>query len=143
MPKRTLHSFLDGSREVTEIVIKVIIFVFLFSWFQNKKVIINSLTGNHWYTYRARRGYWENLKPSSGRPKCASLSTPDNWGVTAGDKDLCQHKESTTQEEMDAVISQAKQRAEVVNGSHWQEVIMACTWTSEAQKIRLYIHTCR
>ena len=99
------------------------------------------MTGNHWYTYRARRGYWENLKPSSGRPKCASLSTPDNWGVTAGDKDLCQHKESTTQEEMDAVISQAKQRAEVVNGSHWQEVIMARTWTSEAQKNKIiYTH---
>lgn len=46
------------------------------------------------------------------------MSTPDNWGVTAGDKDLFQHKQSTTQEEMDAVINQAKQKAEVVNGSH-------------------------
>ena len=63
--------------------------------------------------YRARKGYWENLKPSSGRPFCSSFSKSDNWGLTAGDKELEQHKESTTQEEMKAVIDHATR---VVNG---------------------------
>uniref|UniRef100_A0A3B5KE40 Betaine-homocysteine methyltransferase n=1 Tax=Takifugu rubripes TaxID=31033 RepID=A0A3B5KE40_TAKRU len=35
-----------------------------------------------WVRARARRDYWENLKPASGRPLCASLSAPDCWGVT-------------------------------------------------------------
>ena len=46
------------------------------------------------------------------------MSKPDNWGDTAGDKDLVQHKESTTQEEMDAVISRAANKELVVNGDH-------------------------
>ena len=46
------------------------------------------------------------------------MSKPDNWGVTAGDKDLIQHKESTTQEEMDAVINHATYKEQVVNGDH-------------------------
>jgi len=46
------------------------------------------------------------------------MSKPDNWGVTAGDKDLIQHKESTTQEEMDAVINHATCKEQVVNGDH-------------------------
>lgn len=71
-----------------------------------------------WFTYRARRSYWENLNPSGGRPFSSSMSKPDNWGVTAGDKDLVQHKESTTQEEMDAVISRAANKELVVNGDH-------------------------
>ena len=50
------------------------------------------------------------------------MSKPDNWGVTAGDKDLVQHKESTTQEEMDAVISRAANKELVVNGDHWESL---------------------
>lgn len=69
------------------------------------------------YTHRARRGYWENIKPSSGRPFSSSMSKPDDWGVTQGDKDLIQHKETTTQEEMDSVINRATNK-EVVNGSN-------------------------
>lgn len=69
-------------------------------------------------TYRARRGYWENINPSSGRPFSSSMSKPDNWGVTQGDKDLIQHKEITTQEEMDSVINRATHKEEVVNGSN-------------------------
>lgn len=36
-----------------------------------------------WVRARARKEYWENLKPSSGRPLCSALSKPDAWGVTA------------------------------------------------------------
>lgn len=50
--------------------------------------------------FSARREYWENLKPSSGRPFCASLSTPDQWGVTAGDEKLKQHTTPTTKDEL-------------------------------------------
>ena len=32
--------------------------------------------------FRARKEYWQNLKPASGRPHCAALSVPDQWGVT-------------------------------------------------------------
>jgi len=39
---------------------------------------------------RANRAYWENLKPSTGRPYCSAMSVPDNWGVTAGDEMLKQ-----------------------------------------------------
>ena len=56
--------------------------------------------------FRAGREYWEHLKPSSGRPMCASMSTPDQWGVVAGDDALKQNKGETTQEE----ITQLKQR---------------------------------
>lgn len=70
------------------------------------------------HTYRARRAYWENLKPSSGRPFSSSMSKPDSWGVTAGDKDLLQHKEITTQEEMDAVINHAVNQQKIANGDH-------------------------
>ena len=46
------------------------------------------------------------------------MSKPDNWGVTQGDKELIQHKETTTQEEMDAVINRAACKEEVVNGAN-------------------------
>ena len=36
-----------------------------------------------WVRARARQDYWENIKPASGRPLCSSMSTPDQWGVTA------------------------------------------------------------
>lgn len=46
------------------------------------------------------------------------MSIPDNWGVTQGDKELVQHKESTTQQEMNDVIDRATHTEEVVNGAN-------------------------
>ncbi|XP_069950517.1 betaine--homocysteine S-methyltransferase 1 isoform X2 [Cherax quadricarinatus] len=63
-----------------------------------------------WIRARANRSYWETLKPSSGRPFCASLSQPDDWGVTAGDASLKQKTDATTDEE----IAELNQHA--VNG---------------------------
>ncbi|XP_068608842.1 betaine--homocysteine S-methyltransferase 1-like [Brachionichthys hirsutus] len=60
-----------------------------------------------WVRARARRDYWEKLKPASGRPLCPSMSTPDSWGVTKGDSDLMQQKEATTQEQLDALFDKA------------------------------------
>jgi len=60
-----------------------------------------------WVRARARRAYWENLKPASGRPYCPSMSHPDNWGVTAGDKLLQQHSHATTEAEMKEVIAKS------------------------------------
>lgn len=57
---------------------------------------------------RSRREYWENLSPASGRPKCPSMSTPENWGVTKGHADLLQHKEATTTQEMKHVLELQK-----------------------------------
>lgn len=57
---------------------------------------------------RARRDYWEKLKPASGRPRCPSMSTPDSWGVTKGHADLMQHKEATSQEELKPLFEKAK-----------------------------------
>jgi len=61
-----------------------------------------------WVRARARRDYWENLNPSSGRPFSASLSNPDQWGITAGDKELQQHSEDTTKEELKELFTKAK-----------------------------------
>merc|ERR1712180_444809 len=47
-----------------------------------------------WVRARARRAYWENMKPASGRPFCPSMSCPDNWGVTKGDAILVQQQEA-------------------------------------------------
>jgi len=58
-----------------------------------------------WVRARANKEYWENIKPASGRPFCPTLSTPDQWGVTAGHKHLKQHKEKTTEEEMRDLIA--------------------------------------
>lgn len=57
--------------------------------------------------HRARREYWENLKPASGRPFCPSLSNPDSWGVTKGHADLMQQKEATSQEQLKALFEKA------------------------------------
>ncbi|XP_065188464.1 betaine--homocysteine S-methyltransferase 1-like [Sycon ciliatum] len=62
-----------------------------------------------WVRARAQRDYWETLKPASGRPTCPSTSTPDNWGVKAGDDDLKQKTAETADEELAAL--QAKQKA--------------------------------
>merc|ERR1711934_1224551 len=48
-----------------------------------------------WVRARARRAYWENMKPASGRPYCPAMSCPDNWGVTKGDAILVQQEEAT------------------------------------------------
>jgi len=53
-----------------------------------------------WVRSRANRHYWETIKPASGRPFCGAYSQPDEWGVTAGDDLLKQHKEKTTEAEM-------------------------------------------
>lgn len=58
--------------------------------------------------FRARREYWETLKPASGRPLCPSLSTPDCWGVTRGDTDLMQQKEATTKEQLKQLFDRTK-----------------------------------
>ncbi|XP_071490672.1 betaine--homocysteine S-methyltransferase 1-like [Diadema antillarum] len=53
-----------------------------------------------WVRARAKRSYWENLKPASGRPYCPSMSKPDNWGQTRGDKNLIQKADETTDDEL-------------------------------------------
>ena len=55
--------------------------------------------------FRARKEYWQNLKPATGRPTSSSMSSPDAWGWTAGSDELKQHAETTTKEEMDHVFS--------------------------------------
>jgi hypothetical protein len=57
---------------------------------------------------RARQEYWANLKPSSGLPFSASMSKPDAWGVTQGDKMLQQQKEGTTEGQLKDVFSHSK-----------------------------------
>ena len=57
---------------------------------------------------RARRDYWEQLQPASGRPLCPSMSTPEGWGVTKGHADLLQHKEATSSQEMKHVVELQK-----------------------------------
>jgi len=53
-----------------------------------------------WVRARARREYWENMKPAGGRPYCPALSQPDNWGVTKGDDILIQQTEATSVEQI-------------------------------------------
>ncbi|XP_065060513.1 betaine--homocysteine S-methyltransferase 1-like [Rhopilema esculentum] len=55
-----------------------------------------------WVRQRAKKEYWQNIKPASGRPFCPSMSKPDAWGVTAGHKHLAQKKEETTENELKA-----------------------------------------
>jgi len=56
-----------------------------------------------WVRARAYKEYWQNLKPSSGRPFCASMSCPDQWGVVAGDQTFQQGKSETSEEEINAL----------------------------------------
>jgi len=58
-----------------------------------------------WVRARARKDYWENLKPATGRPSSASMSSPDAWGVTQGTEDLYQHEAATTKDELQKVFS--------------------------------------
>merc|ERR1711970_909346 len=53
-----------------------------------------------WVRARARREYWENMKPAGGRPYCPALSQPDAWGVTKGDDILIQQTEATSVEQI-------------------------------------------
>ncbi|CAK9299261.1 unnamed protein product [Gordionus sp. m RMFG-2023] len=48
---------------------------------------------------RANRNYWENLKPASGRPYCASLSRPHDIEMHPGDKILKQGPQETSEED--------------------------------------------
>lgn len=59
------------------------------------------------YSIRARRDYWEQLKPASGRPFCPSLSKPDGWGITKGHAYLMQQKEATSQEQLKPLFDKA------------------------------------
>jgi len=61
-----------------------------------------------WVRARARRDYWESINPSSGRPFSASMSVPDQWGITAGDSDLKQKSADTTDEELKALFNKSK-----------------------------------
>lgn len=61
-----------------------------------------------WVRARARRDYWEKLNPSTGRPMCAAFSKPDAWGVTKGDDELKQHKDATTNEELQELFQNGK-----------------------------------
>lgn len=58
-----------------------------------------------WVRARARQEYWENIKPASGRPFCPSMSCPDKWGITAGDTELVQKKETTTDGELNELFN--------------------------------------
>merc|ERR1712183_651433 len=57
-----------------------------------------------WVRARARQQYWQDIKPASGRPYCAAMSSSDRWGVTKGDEALKQKVESTTKEEVDKLV---------------------------------------
>ena len=50
--------------------------------------------------FRAKKEYWQNIKPASGRPFCPAMSKPDAWGVTAGDKNLVQKAAATTEDDL-------------------------------------------
>lgn len=67
-------------------------------------VVLMKLTN----AYRARRDYWEKLKPASGRPLCPTMSKPDGWGVTKGHADLMQQKEATSKEQLKALFDKAQ-----------------------------------
>lgn len=61
-----------------------------------------------WVRARAEKSYWENLKPATGRPHCPAFSCPDNWGVTAGHKELKQKTDATTKQEIETLVSTRK-----------------------------------
>lgn len=66
-----------------------------------------------WVRARARRDYWEKIQPASGRPCCPSMSKPDNWGFTQGDKELVQQTEATSLDQIQTVVKiQEEKRAQ-------------------------------
>lgn len=62
-----------------------------------------------WVRARAHKDYWAKLNPSTGRPFSASMSKPDNWGVTKGNEILKQKKETTTEAELEALRIKAQE----------------------------------
>lgn len=51
--------------------------------------------------YRARREYWENLVPATGRPYSSAFSSPQpHFDLIPGHEDFRQQKEMTTEEEV-------------------------------------------
>ena len=63
-----------------------------------------------WVRARAKKDYWQNIKPSTGRPMSAAFSKPDGWGVTQGNEELKQHKTGTTSEEMQLVFNMSNSK---------------------------------
>jgi len=57
-----------------------------------------------WVRARATKDHWKGLEPASGRPYAPALSDPDDWAVTRGHNLLRQHKEATTEAEMENVF---------------------------------------
>jgi betaine-homocysteine S-methyltransferase len=49
-----------------------------------------------WVRARGNKEYWQCLCPSSGRPFCAAMSQPANWGITQGDEKLKQEFSTST-----------------------------------------------
>lgn len=58
----------------------------------NRRESFNWLT-IYLFKHRARREYWENLWPASGRPLCPSLSKPDAWGIMRENTETAEWKE--------------------------------------------------
>lgn len=55
-----------------------------------------------WVRARASRAYWENLHPASGRPYSPAMSKPaSGYSFTAGQEDMKQYNEMTTNEELE------------------------------------------
>ncbi|XP_025057185.1 betaine--homocysteine S-methyltransferase 1 isoform X2 [Alligator sinensis] len=67
-----------------------------------------------WVRARARKEYWENLLPASGRPYCPSMSKPDAWGVTKGAAELMQQKEATTEQQLKELFEKQKFKSSMV-----------------------------
>ncbi|KAG8131018.1 putative Betaine--homocysteine S-methyltransferase 1-like protein [Naja naja] len=61
----------------------------------------------------ARKEYWENMLPASGRPYCPSLSKPDDWEVTKGD--LIQQKEATTEQQLKELFKKQSFKSKTVS----------------------------
>lgn len=54
-----------------------------------------------WLRARARREYWENLVPATGRPYSSAFSSPQpHFDLIPGHEDFRQQKEMTTEEEV-------------------------------------------
>jgi hypothetical protein len=63
-----------------------------------------------WVRARASKDYWKRLEPASGRPYGPAMSEPDEWEMTQGHDMLAQHKEATTEAEMEKVLKFADER---------------------------------
>lgn len=63
-----------------------------------------------WVRSKASKVYWKELDPASGRPYSPALSEPDEWEVTQGHNMLSQHKEATTDAEMEKVFRFAEDK---------------------------------